>query len=181
MKPLARITAVMVMASGGLSGYSMTVGKDTTVGLQIQQVIQKVKGAIEENLPDVSWLKSKGPTSDNSHEPILQACLDEMFFEKNGFFFSQSKWGAESVPYQFRGLEVIGPKKLTTNGADRARGVEARISFEFYVEAFRTYNKDEGWANWQVNKPPYLDGITLVLHGGLWKVSSSPQEHYNLK
>ncbi|MEM6917173.1 MAG: hypothetical protein AAF491_11465, partial [Verrucomicrobiota bacterium] len=181
MKALLRISAVTVMASGGLGGYSMTVGKDTTVGMQIQQVIQKTANAFSIELPEMDWIDSQEMKERAAYEPILQACLTEMFFEKNGYYFTQSKWGAESVPYQFRGLEVIGPKKRTTNGADQAREIEARYSFEFYVEAYRSYDKTEGWGSWKVDTPPNLDSITLVLHAGTWKVAASPQRYYNLK
>lgn len=85
------------------------------------------------------------------------------------------------MPCQFKGLEVIGPKELTLNGIDKARGIEKRLSFEFYVDAYRIYDKTGGWKASQIEPPPNLDGIVLVLHAGEWKVASSPQQSYNLK
>ncbi|MDF1657906.1 MAG: hypothetical protein P1U58_09855 [Verrucomicrobiales bacterium] len=183
MKVLVRMIIVAVMASGGLGGYSMTVGKDTIVGIQTQKVISKIQNLAGGQLPDLKWLNfSKGTTDEvNTYDPVLQSCLDAMFFENKGFHFSQSKWGAQSVPYQFRGLEVIGPREMMINGADNARGIERRISFEFYVEAFRNYDKAEGWKSWNIEMPPNLDGIVLVLHAGSWKIASSPLQSYNLK
>ncbi|MEM7602354.1 MAG: hypothetical protein AAF357_13175 [Verrucomicrobiota bacterium] len=183
MKLIARMIAVAAMASGGLGGYSLTIGKDTRVGMQTKQVIQRVQDSVTQGLSKIAWLELN-PESEvimETYQPVLQACLDVMFFEKNGYHFSQSKWGAQSVPYQFRGLEIVGPKRLTTNGADDIRGIEQRLSFEFYVEAFRTYDKAEGWSNWKIDTAPNLNGITMVLHAGKWKIASSPQHAYNLK
>lgn len=183
MKIFVRMLIVTLMASGGLGGYSMTVGKGTTVGIQTQKVIGKIQGLAGGKLPDFKWLKFSQGEENNTetYEPALKACLEAMFFEKDGFHFSQSKWGAQSVPYQFRGLEVMGPKEMNINGADNARGIERRISFEFYVEAFRTYDKSAGWKSWNIEMPPNLDGIVIVLHAGTWKIASSPQQSYNLK
>lgn len=183
MKALVRTVLVTLMASGGLSGYSLTIGKDTTVGIQTQKIIEKIKGIAGGSLPEMEWLKLSAPDEkkDESFRPVLQACVDSMFFQKGAYHFTQSKWGAQSVPYQFRGMELIGPKELTLNGADEARGIERRLFFEFYIESFRVYDKTEGWGSWQVDMPPNLGGITLVLHAGTWKVASSPQQAYNLK
>ncbi len=63
----------------------------------------------------------------------------------------------------------------------KARGIAKRLSFEFYVDAYRIYDKTGGWKASQIEPPPNLDGIVLVLHAGEWKVASSPQQSYNLK
>ena len=183
MKVLVRLILVTVMSLGGMSGYSLTVGEDTRVGIQTRQILSNLKSFAGDALGKVDWLKF---TSDDEviieiYQPVLQACLDEIFLEKEGYHFSQSKWGATAVPFQFRGLEVIGPNELPLNGADKARGIEKRISFNFYLDAHRRFDRKNGWGAWDVENPPNLDGITMVLHAGEWKIASSPRGSYNLK
>lgn len=183
MKFLLRIILVTTMALGGVGGYSMTIGRDTLIGKQARTVVWKIQERIGSAVPNFKNLnlKSSASAPAETYEPVLTACLEAIFFENGGHHFSQSKWGARPVPYQFRGLEVIGPEEMPLNGADRARGIERRLNFELYVEAFRTYDKADGWGAWNVGVAPNLDNITLVLHAGTWKVASSPRQSYSLK
>ncbi|MDA8908563.1 hypothetical protein N9I65_00145 [bacterium] len=93
MKVVVRMLLVAVMAPGGPGGYSMTVGKDTIVGIQTQQVIAKIQNPAGGKLPALKWLKPNEDTGEDmkTYEPVLRACLDTMLFESDGHHFSQSK------------------------------------------------------------------------------------------
>ncbi|MDF1825350.1 MAG: hypothetical protein P1U68_11960 [Verrucomicrobiales bacterium] len=183
MKFLFRIIIASVIASGGLVGYSLTIGKDTRVGLQTQQVMDDLITLAGEGIATLQEYRSRDAAEfiEAPYQETLDACMRNMFFVKNGYHFSQSKWGAQSAPYQFRGLELIGPKGMVINQLDYAKGIDERITFEFYVEAYRSYHKSTGWKDWDVSPPPNLDSITLVLHKGTWKVAASPLKSYNLQ
>src|SRR6056297_2100124 len=84
MKVLVRLILVTVMSLGGMSGYSLTVGEDTRVGIQTRQILSNLKSFAGDALGKVDWLKF---TSDDEviieiYQPMLQACLDEIFLEK---------------------------------------------------------------------------------------------------
>lgn len=183
MKRFLRIVLVTAVALGGVGGYSMTIGRDTSFGKQTRSAVWKIKERIGSAVPNLKRmnLKSSSTPPVETYATVLQACLESIFHESAGYHFSQSTWGARPVPYQFRGLEIIGPKELTLNGADRARSIERRLNFELYIEAFRTYDKKDGWGAWDVGPAPNLETITLVLHARTWKVASSPQQSYSLK
>lgn len=183
MKFLIRTIIAAVVASGGLGGYSLTIGKETVIGLQTQKAIDRAIEIAESGIARLQEFRSRDVTEfvEAPYQEALDALMRNMFYEKDGFHFSQSKWGAQSQPYQFRGLELIGPKGMAVNQLDYAKGIDERLTFEIYVEAFRSYEKGAGWKEWEVTPPPNLGSITLVLHKGRWKVAASPLKSYNLQ
>ena len=111
MKPILNTIVVTIMASTGLGGYTMTVGKETSVADHARIIFAKAKNFTQTQISkidldfDVDWNQTEPEYIKETYEPVLQASLDSMFFKKKRYFFSKSKWGAQSVPYQIQGLE----------------------------------------------------------------------------
>ena len=102
-----------------------------------------------------------------------------MFVEKNGDHFSQSRWGATPVPYQFRGLELQGPDSANVDESDKSQGIDKRVTFTFEVASYRTFEDDQ-WSEWNFSSPPRLDKLTMVRQDGLWKVTSGANSAYSI-
>lgn len=183
MSPLGKLCLALILGISGLIGYSYTVGKDSLVGTITATMVDEIRAKIGNYLPEFHQANRsrRMEKPEIAYASIRDACFNSMFLEKSGFFFSQSRWGAEPVPYQFRGLEMIGPKSMQRNQADQANGIDKRVRYEFTVEAYRRYVEGEGWESWQFGTPPGLTGITLLRKDGEWQISSAPTESYSIR
>ena len=162
--------------------YCFTIGKETTLGRHADDYLQKVKKATEKPIGKIKGLVDsveKPEWEDEEHQQLLKACMDAMFVEKDGFYFSQSRWGGAPVPYQFRGLELEGPKKIPPNAGDLRRGIDIRVRYVFKVASYRRYNseKDE-WEEWKFDDPPNLTEMIFARQDGSWRIAASPHKSY---
>ena len=69
----------------------------------------------------------------------------------------------------------------TIGPADRSRGIDRRISYEFRCRNHRTFKEPKGWGAWKPGAPPHLESLTLIREHGVWKVSVSPVWAYSLR
>jgi hypothetical protein len=171
---------------GGLIGFSYTVGKDTLVGSITITFVDKLKGATAGKLDGLKGLVEEaekkledGNTPED--QPLVDRLMAMMFYEKDGFHFTQSRWGAAPVPYQFRGLQLVGPKKMTLNGADGMNGIDQRLIFNFYIDSYRRYDPEKGWGTWVFEEAPNLEPVILARKDGEWKLAASPRESYSVR
>lgn len=111
----------------------------------------------------------------------LDQLVRSIFLAEKGYHFTQSRWGAQPVPYQIEGLTTVELPGGAPNSADYKAGIDRRVTYEFEAKSFRTYTDLEGWGKWQKGKPPHLEGVTLVRQNGMWKVSVSPSSAYALR
>lgn len=111
----------------------------------------------------------------------LDQVVRSIFLAEKGYHFTQSRWGAQPIPYQIEGLTTVELPGSSLNSTDYKVGIDRRVTYEFEAKSFRTYTDLEGWGKWQKGKPPHLDGVTLVRQNGMWKVSVSPSSAYALK
>lgn len=111
----------------------------------------------------------------------LDLVVKSIFLAEKGYHFTQSRWGAQPVPYQIEGLTTAELPGGALNSTDNRTGIDRRITYEFEAKSFRTYTDPQGWGKWQKGKPPHLEGVTLVRHNGMWKVAISPASSYSLK
>jgi hypothetical protein len=114
----------------------------------------------------------------SAYREVLDGRLESIFLEKEGFHFTQSKWEHDRPPYQFRGLEVVGPKKAPLTTTDSMNGIDKRLSYSIVVEAYRRYDRESGWGTWTHEPPPNLVDIRMMRQDGVWIVISGPIESY---
>lgn len=127
--------------------------------------------------------ETTAPTNpdDIARRAALDGLMRSIFLQEKGRHFTQSKWGAKSIPYQMEGIQTILLDEVPLNESDRAAGIEKRVTFEIKVREFRQYDERAGWGPWVKGNPPHLDSVTLIRQGGVWKVSVSPLWAYSLK
>ncbi len=186
--PIVKKCLLLVLVLGGLVAFSYTIGADTTIGSTTKLTVEKARFAVEEQLHKLKVLDKlsglfdkapkKGPADDQLS--IRDACLEAMFFEQADAHFSQSRWGAIPMPYQFMGLEVTGPEPLPLSEADSGNGIDERVYYQIHVESYRSFEEGTGWSEWKFDQPPKLDGLTLIRQNGHWKVSTGANRAYSI-
>lgn len=171
-------------------GYSYSFGKNSYVGTMTISMVEKIKSTVGDKLPDLPSLpKGNGndisanamATPEFAYTHLRDETFQSMFMKKSGFHFTQSRWGAELVPYQFRGLELVGPKSVPVNDSDVKNGIDRRLRFEFVLDSYRRYDRQKGWQSWQFGNPPSLSEISLLRQNGEWKVASAPTSAYSIR
>lgn len=179
-------------ALGLVLAYAATAGKNTLVGRHTEHLLStiegplgKIKKPLAQPIAKVQKLAQglgKAGHDDPEHWALRDACMDAMFKEKAGFHFSESRWGGAPVPYQFRGLELIGPEKLPPNAGDIQRGIDLRIGYEFQIAAYRRYNSQtQQWEPWQFEDPPNLSSMSFARQDGKWKIADAPNKSYAVR
>jgi hypothetical protein len=116
-----------------------------------------------------------------AREAVLAKARDSIFLEKDGYHFTQSKWGASPAPYQIDGLELVLLPEGSLGASDLAAGIDRRVGYEIRCRAHRVFKEPKGWGEWRKSSPPHLEGFTLVREQGVWKVSVSPSWAYSLR
>ncbi|MEQ1842848.1 MAG: hypothetical protein ABL994_20810 [Verrucomicrobiales bacterium] len=111
----------------------------------------------------------------------LDILMKKMFLREKGYHFTQSRWGATPIPYQIEEMQAVELDSISLNGADRASGIDQRVTFEIRVKQYRQFDQKSGWGEWIKGNPPHLDSFTLVHQSGAWKVSVSPAWAYSLR
>lgn len=184
-KSIPKNQLLILLGIAGLFAYLFTFGKNTIAGKHADNYFQKVKGLVEKPLAKAKDLVDSfgAPEwNDPAHHKLRDACLEVIFLEKSGFHFSQSRWGGAPVPYQFRGLEVVGPEKLTLHAGDIQRGIDLRICYTFKVSAWRRYNSEKGeWDAWKFDSPPNLSEMVFVREDGAWRIASAPHKSFAIR
>lgn len=104
-----------------------------------------------------------------------------MFLTKEGFWFTQARWGESPVPYQMAGLKLVPLPEGEFSMADAAVSIDRRVVYEFRVAKYRVHREKSGWGKWVEGMPPGLDPVTLVRQRGEWKVESAPLKAYSLR
>ena len=185
---LTRMALFILLLGGGVVTYSYTIGADSTIGATTQLVVDRIKERVDklklDELPVAQkiakWTRADTSRQDaQDHLEMKDACLKSMFVEKNGDHFSQSRWGATPVPYQFRGLELQGPDSANVDESDKSQGIDKRVTFTFELASYRTFEDDQ-WSEWNFSSPPRLDKLTMVRQDGLWKVTSGANSAYSI-
>ncbi|MEM7700208.1 MAG: hypothetical protein AAF236_17580 [Verrucomicrobiota bacterium] len=180
--PIVRFCLFAILGAGGVVGYSYTVGQNSAIGITTMTVVDTIREEVTSRLGDLnlpSLPKSTEPVAKDDQGLALDACMKSLFLNRGGYHFSVSKWGARPVPYQFEGLELIGPRSVSLNDADRRNGIDKRVDYAIHVDAYRQFSTDEGWGDWRFNQPPNLANISLMRQDGEWKVASSPKKSYS--
>ncbi|MEM9015463.1 MAG: hypothetical protein AAGC68_00520 [Verrucomicrobiota bacterium] len=180
MKAFAALFLLLLTSVGGILSFSYTFGKDSVFGRMVVGIVEtsktnfvaKVEEYIGENI---------ATSFDPDRDAVRDACMNTMFLAESGFHFSQSKWGAVPVLFQFRNLRLTGPEDTAMNAADRMNGIDRRIVYKFQTDGFRRYKKESGWGPWENSRPPYLDSITMVRKLGHWQVASAPTRYYSIR
>lgn len=184
-RPSASSASWPLPSQGQLVGYSYTIGQNSFVGTITISMVDKIKSKVGDKIPSLPKSKKRDVSSKSESEfdyaRVRDQCFNSMFLKKSGYHFSQSRWGAEPVLYQFRGLELVGPKPVPVNDADAKNGIDRRIRFEFVLDSYRRFNKGKGWEAWQFQNPPSLSEISLLRQNGEWKVASAPTSSYSLR
>lgn len=155
-----------------------------------QEALKKLAGEMEKRADDVkeAAIVEVGGESvlpvgeiDESHQKVLGELMQSMFLQKGSSWFTQTVRDAIPVPYEFKDLELSGPTSLVVTEADKASGIDQRLSYGFTVSAHRKYAKASGWQAWEKGKPVLLTGIIMNRENGVWVVASSPLESYSLR
>lgn len=155
-----------------------------------QEALKKLAGEMEKRADDVkeAAIFEEGGESvlpvgeiDESHQKVLGELMQSMFLQKGSSWFTQTVRDAIPVPYEFKDLELSGPTSLVVTAADKAGGIDQRLSYGFTVSAHRKYAKASGWQAWEKGKPVLLTGIIMNRENGVWVVASSPLESYSLR
>lgn len=155
-----------------------------------QEALKKLAGEMEKRADDVkeAAIVEEGGESvlpvgeiDESHQKVLGELMQSMFLQKGTSWFTQTVRDAIPVPYEFKDLELSGPTSLVVTAADKASGIDQRLSYGFTVSAHRKYAKASGWQAWEKGKPVLLTGIIMNRENGVWVVASSPLESYSLR
>ena len=186
LAPISKLCLLAIAAAGAVVGYSYTIGQNSFVGTMTISMVDEIKAKVGDKIPSLpefkkSNKKNESASADIAYADVRDKCFNSMFLKKSGYHFSQSRWGAEPVPYQFRGLELVGPKPVPVNEADGRNGIDRRIQYEFVLDSYRRYIKGKGWETWQFNRPPSLTEIILLRQDGEWKIASAPTAAYSLK
>lgn len=186
-----KMLLVAVGVIGLIFTYATTIGKNSVLGKHTSNFIAQVKSkAPSTNLkvgaPVTSFRKLmknfRDPgIEDPSLEELRDACMEAMFLEKAGYHFTQSRWGATPMTYQFRGLEVSGPELRPPNAGDVQRGIDLRAGYRFHVMAYRTYDAKRGWSGWIFEQPPNLNDMSFSREAGRWKVSYAPTKSFSVR
>ena len=188
-KSSAKKLLLALVVIGGIFTYTATIGKDTPLGHHAGHVFSKIKAPVSKHLakPLAELEKftrrfGKPDHDDPDHWALRDACMDAMFVERSGFHFSQSRWGGAPVPYQFRGLELVGPEKLPPNAGDIQRGIDLRIGYEIVVAAYRRFDKEKKeWEAWRFDTPPNLTEMSFAREDGVWKIAVAPHKSYAVR
>jgi len=176
----ATLLATVLFAGLLFSPVSLRAEDPTFVAL--------AKSYLDRALKSVSKYLEESPAEGKKSDPDeiarrteLDQVMRKIFLAEKGYHFTQSRWGAQPVPYQVDGLTTEELPGGSLNGGDHKSGIDRRVTYEFEAKAFRLYNDVEGWGKWQKGKPPQLEGITMVRQNGEWKVSVSPTSAYSIK
>jgi len=155
-----------------------------------QEALKKLAGEMEKRAEDVkeaAVVEEHGEsaipvgTIDESHQKVLRDLMQAMFLQKGGSWFTQTVRDVVPVPHEFKDLELSGPTSLVVTAADKANGIDQRLSYGFSVSSHRKYAKATGWQAWEKGKPILLTGIIMNRENGVWVVASSPLESYSLR
>ncbi|MDF1858721.1 MAG: hypothetical protein P1U87_00825 [Verrucomicrobiales bacterium] len=169
-------------ALGGIFAYAATIGKDTPLGHHADHVFSKIKAPVTKPLAEFEKFTrrfGKASHDDPDHWALRDACMAAMFIERSGFHFSQSRWGGAPVPYQFRGLELVGPEKLPPNAGDIHQGIDLRIGYEILIASYRSFdNEKKEWESWRFDTPPNLTEMSFARQDGVWKIAIAPHKSY---
>ncbi len=188
--PIIRMFLLLMVLIGGIVAFSYTIGADSTLGSTTHIIVEKASSALEarmESLNLSSKLKeakflsflTRESNDDNDHAGVRDACIKSMFFIQSGDHFSQSRWGAQPVPYQFKGLEIGKAETLPLSEIDAMNHIDERLFCPINVETYRFYTSD-GWSPWKFDPPPKLDGITLIHQEGIWKIGVGANRAYSV-
>jgi uncharacterized protein with PhoU and TrkA domain len=116
-----------------------------------------------------------------THETTVNALMEVIFLRKGKSWFTQTVRDAHPVPYEMKDLQLAGPTRLLVTEADKANGIDQRISYGFSVSSHRKFTKATGWQAWEKGKPVLLTGIIMSRVKGIWVIDSSPRESFSLK
>jgi len=184
MKLVQILLVILLLVLGSLVSYSLTVGKGSPEVRAVKERSEKLHKALLAKLPSIkrkAEVEVDTKPEDQFLAAALRAALDSMFLERSGFHFSRSLWGAEPVPYQFRGLRVGKAEALADDPGDRLKGIDRRVHIPITVEAFRRYDRDQGWGRWETSDAPNLEGLTFVREAGKWQPLVPPDQFYSVR
>ena len=144
--PIPLLLFVSLVLAGGFLGYVYTIGKESRIGAWTTSRVEKARVDVAGRLDS---FRDRGESAPETlpYAPVMRERIESIFYEKEGFHFSQSRWGARPMPYQFRKLELVGPHPVALSAADRQAGIDERIHYGFSVEAYRVYDEDSGWGS----------------------------------
>jgi hypothetical protein len=137
--------------------------------------------SVSQYLEEPTAQAPKSDPDEIARRAVLEQVLRKIFLIEKGYHFTQSRWGAQPVPYQIDGLTTVELPGSPLNSSDYSAGIDRRITYDIEVKAFRTFSEIGGWGKWQKGKPPHLEGITLVRQSGTWKVSVAPTSAYSIR
>lgn len=182
---LDRFSARLLVAGLVLS-FSLTPdsvrAEDSGIVASVKSYLgQALKAASEYLESEPAPQAAKADPDEIARRAELDQVVRSIFLAEKGYHFTQSRWGAQPVPYQIEGLTTAELPGGALNAADYKAGIDRRITYEFEAKSFRTHTDLEGWGKWQKGKPPHLEGITLVRQNGMWKVAVSPSSAYALR
>lgn len=184
---LTTLLLVVVAANVGVvGGIQLTKQPDETlrsatkdaVLSTVTKVSRQIGVKIEHSEPNSG---KNVESEDASQAAARDALLRKMFLHKGDSFFTQSRWGAQPVPYELRDFQLLGPHELSITTADRNSGIDKKINYEISVRAYRVFDGENGWTDWTPENPPRLEGITMVRKDGKWATISDPTRLYALR
>lgn len=184
--PIKIIALVSVIFIGLLEAVNLMKDPEKTLRAAtteaVYSTVEKVSMTFEKPIGN-SLDSEEDPVSDEApgQAAARNELLRKMFLRKGTSYFTQSRWGAKPVPYELRDFQLLGPNELPVTTADRNSGIDKKISYEIDVQAYRVFDSDNGWGEWNPDNPPQLENITMVRKEGEWKTVSDPTRRYALR
>lgn len=184
--PIKLIALLSVIFIGLLEAVNLLKDSDKTLRAAtkdaVYSTVENISMTFEKRIGN-SLASDEGHTSEEA--PAQAAARNEllrkMFLRKGESYFTQSRWGAKPIPYELRDFQLLGPNELPVTATDRNSGIDKKISYKIDVRAYRVFDSENGWGEWNPENPPQLDGITMVRKDGEWNTISDPTRRYALR
>ncbi|GEM_PF-1342347 len=186
----AALAALAEMAAAGTGTATLSPPSPLSPNSFAREALKKLEGEMQlrnEDLKAVAVAEERTvePLSagvrGGTHETTVNGLMDAIFLKKGKSWFTQTVRDAHPVPYEMKDLQLTGPTRLLVTEADKANGVDQRISYGFAASSHRKYAKATGWQVWEKGRPVLLTGIIMSRVKGIWVIDRSPRESFSLK